>query len=582
MDNLQLRQLDALRFHLRAVAGIDTLLGRQHYAGVDVEAVDMVLDQAARYAAEELAPLGRRGDAEGCSLEHGSVRTPSGTPDAYARWCDSGFGLIDLPEQDGGLGFPRVVQIAVQELCDAANLAFGMFTVNVHAAALVLLAQRGPRLPDFWVDKVVSGEWGATIAISEPQAGSDVGRIATRAEPAADGSWRLTGSKCWISYGDQDLTEQIAHIVLARVPDGEPGSRGLGLFLVGKRRVDEAGTPGELNNVTVQRLEEKMGMHGSPTCVLALEDSVGILLGEPGRGLAAMFVMMNVMRLAVAVQGSAVAAAATLTALEYALQRGQGGRSDDAPRRIAEHADVQRMLLESVARSELIRALNFKLGRYQDDALSLEDAAARAHCQALADFLLPVAKTTSAEHAFDIASTAMQVHGGYGYTRDYLPEQLARDVRVTAIYEGTSGIQALDLVGRKLRSENGANIDRLLGDIEASLAGAAADNPVRGQLEDLAARFAALSRELLAGLPDKRRDAEAGAYAYLRFTGLLAWAWCALDLCEGLRGDSPYERLLAAALEAYQVNLEAEAGKWERLALRGGAALDVDPALFSA
>ena len=344
-------------------------------------------------------------------------------------------------------------------------MAFGMLGINLRCAARALIANASEELVQRWVPGLVSGEIASTIVISEPQAGSDVGRIRTSATPADNGKWQINGSKIWISYGDHDATSQIIHLVLARVPSDEIGTRALGLFAVPKLLDDE-----QANKVVTSRLEHKMGLHASPTCVLDFDNAEGVLIGEAGKGLQALFIMMNGMRLAVGVQGSAVANVATLRAQEYARERPQGGRPDEAALMISEHADVKRMLLEMTAKSEMIRALTLRTAAYLDLAEASDDDSKAQLYLRLGELLLPLAKTVGSESAFQVASQGIQVLGGYGYTNDYPIERMARDIRVSSIYEGTSGIQALDFMKRKVLGDQGDTLRALLDMIRADTA----------------------------------------------------------------------------------------------------------------
>ncbi len=490
---------------------------------------------------------------------------PPGTAAAYRTWCELGFPALGLPLEIDGLGFPRVVQSTVQEICDGANLAFGMLGINLRSAALALLKNADPALVARWVPGLVSGDLASTIAISEPQAGSDVGRILTAAQPCGDGTWTLTGSKIWISYGDHDATDQILHLVLARVPNGEAGTRGLGLFAVPK--LTESGSG---NGISILRLEHKMGLHASPTCVLELKDARGWLVGEAGRGLQALFVMMNGMRLAVAVQGAAVANAATLHAIHYALERPQGGHPLEKPVMISEHADVRRMLLEMTAQSELLRALALRAAACLDLGEALEGAEAELW-QALGELLLPVAKTCNAETAFTVANQGIQVLGGFGYTNDYPLERLARDIRVASIYEGTSGIQALDFLKRKVLADQGATLHKLLDLIVADTAAGSSpfSTPAR---ETLALLRQTLQQVLTAGA-----TAEDGAYAFLQLTAHAVHGWNGHVLYHAATAGTEYQLRLRAALELYTASLTDSAQLWAGRAARALPALRFRP-----
>jgi alkylation response protein AidB-like acyl-CoA dehydrogenase len=377
-----------------------------------------------------------------------------------------------MGEAAGGQGLPLALAAAAQELFDAADPGFGMLAINARCAGRLLERHGDPATQAIWLPKLASGAWGATICISEPQAGSDVGRIRTRAVEEVDGTWRLTGEKCWISYGDHDLTERIGHFALARAQGAPAGTRGLSLFLVPDRLED-----GRRNSVTATRLEEKLGLHGSPTCALAFEDAVAVPIGPPGRGLRTLFAMIVAMRLGVAAQGAAVAQAAAAVAERYARERGQGGDPAAPPVPITRHAEVRRLLLGMRVRAEAARLIALQAAAWVD-AGDAGDAAAAAR----AAMLLPVAKTFGAEAAFTNADAAIQVLGGAGYVRDWPVERMLRDCRVFSIYEGTTAIQGLDLLLRRVLGEGGAAVlqdmvDRLApapGIAEAVLGSAAA------------------------------------------------------------------------------------------------------------
>lgn len=560
-------QVEGLNLHLRTITGLDTILAAEQFAHIDSEMIDMMFDQSVRFAGEKLLPLSASGDIAGCRLDNGRVSLPPGTPAVYQEWCELGFPLLSLPLEMDGLGFPNVVQSAVQEVLDGANLAFGMMGINLRCAVSALLANAPEGLVQKWVPGLVSGAISSTIVISEPQAGSDVGRIRTTATPAADGLWELTGSKIWISYADHDATEQIVHLVLARVPSDQIGTRALGLFAVPRINDD-----GSTNGCSVSRLEHKMGLHASPTCVLELDNARGHLIGEAGRGLQALFVMMNGMRLAVGVQGAAVANAATLHALAYAKERPQGGRPDAPAVMISEHADVKRMLLEMIAASEMIRALTLKTAAFLDQATiaAMPDVATQS--LKLGELLLPLAKTLGAETAFEVASQGIQVLGGYGYTNDYPLERLARDIRVASIYEGTSGIQALDFVKRKVIADQGETLSALLDRVRSDLVASADDNPLKAGVTACVNTVGATLASLLEKAAADSASVEPGAYAFLRLSGLLVMHWLGM-LLYAAPGESPYQQRLRAALTQAATGLEETASALARQALQPGTDL---------
>ena len=425
-----------------------------------------------------------------------------------------------------------------------------MLPTGCRAAARLIGAHADEALKAEWLPRLTSGAWTATICISEPDAGSDVGRIRTLATPTPDGGWSITGEKIWISYGDHDLAARIGHCLLARTPDAPPGAAGLSLFLVPDVIEDASGAPVR-NAVAVRRIEEKLGLHGSPTCALGFEGARGSLIGAQGRGLAQLFTMIATMRLMVSVQGLAVASGAADVAFAYAEERGQGGRADAPPVAIAQHADVQRQLLDMASRVDVVRGLILTAAVQADLARLEPEAAARDDAQALVQWLLPIAKTYGGETAFDVASGAIQVLGGAGYVRDWPVEQALRDSRVFTIFEGTSGIQALDLVHRRLRREEGRGLEAFLRlarqDVDRAAAELAAPlSATLDLLQDAASRLAA------------KQASDAGAYAFLRLAACAATGWAALRLT-GLDGSNRRGRRLSAAGRHWLFTLKANA-----------------------
>lgn len=559
-------QSDSLLFQLQHLGGLPIWEGTAVYGHADAATVRALLEAAACFAEDRLLPLAVTSDRQGCTLAAGAVCLPEGSRAVYSEWVGLGFPGVGLPMDIGGLGLPLAVQCAVQELCDGANLALGMLFINLRCAALALLQSASEEQKVRWLPGLLAGTLASTIVISEPQAGSDVGRIRTLATPSSDGTYLLQGTKIWISYGDHDATADILHLVLARTPGAEAGSRGLSLFAVPKLR------DGSGNGTRVARLEHKMGLHASPTCVLEFDEARGELIGSLGKGLQALFVMMNAMRLAVAVQGAAVANAATLQAWRYAAERPQGGPPQQPAVAIVQHADVRRMLLEMTAESELARSLALRIAGLFDQSVLLQGispAEASLH-QQLAEFILPIAKTCNAETAFTVANTGIQVMGGYGYTSDYPMERLARDIRVAAIYEGTSGIQALDLQRRKLVGDGGRCFKELLRRIDATMA--VGQTPfvtawieIRGLLLQRA--------ELLLSLPkEELSQADGGAYALLQLfgQGLHCWNGHELLLAASTTGQ---QRRLVAALQLLATFLPSRARLW---AVRAAQSITLD------
>ena len=486
------------------------------------EVADAVLGEAAKFAETELAPLNQPGDRVGSILENGVVRTPPGFREAYRKYVEGGWNGLTCEPDIGGQGLPLALAAPLTEMWNSACMGWALCPLLNFGAIELLQAHGSPEQKRLYLDKLVSGEWPGTMNLTEPQAGSDLGALRTRAVPASDGRWgehyRITGQKIFITYGDHDLSDNIVHMVLARLPDAPPGSRGISLFLVPKFLLDADGRPGERNDVRTLRLEEKLGIHASPTCVLSYgEDggAIGWRIGEANRGLEAMFTMMNTERLLVGVQGVGIAERAYQTALAYARTRVQGQpvgmpRNGTTPP-IVHHPDVRRMLLSMRAGTEAARALAYY-------AAAAIDAAERdPKAQRRADLLIPVVKSWCSDKGIEIASTGVQVHGGMGYIEETGAAQHLRDARIAAIYEGTNGIQAGDLVGRKLARDGGEAARELLAELTAGLAelgGALA--PLRAPLESGLAALDDATRHLIDADPVL---AAAGAMPYLNLFG---------------------------------------------------------------
>jgi len=492
------------------------------------EIADAVLGEAAKFAENELASLNQPADRIGSVLENGVVRTPPGFRDAYRRYVEGGWNGLACSPEIGGQGLPLALALPLTEMWNSACMSWALCPLLNSGAVEMLRTHGSPELKARYLDRLVSGEWPGTMNLTEPQAGSDLSALRTRAAPASDPRWgehyRISGQKIFITYGDHDFSDNIIHMVLARLPDAPPGSRGISLFLVPKFLLDENGRPGERNDIRTLRLEEKLGIHASPTCVLSYgEDggAVGWRIGEPHRGLEAMFTMMNTERLLVGVQGVGIAERAYQTALAYARTRVQGqpvgtARGEKTPP-IIHHPDVRRMLLSMRAQTEAMRALACYAAAASDEAHRAPDEAARFRAQRRADLLIPVVKAWCSDKGIEIVSTGVQVHGGMGYIEETGAAQHYRDARIGAIYEGTNGIQAGDLVGRKLARDNGEAARELFAEIA-------------GVFPELAGDFAPLRQPLADGLATLRDattyliDADpalaaAGAMPYLNLLG---------------------------------------------------------------
>ena len=451
-----------MRFVMREIANMKAVRALPGYNDVTDDLVDAILEGAGRLAAEVLAPLNATGDRQGCILANGVVRVPEGFVDAYRQFVAGGWNSIALPSEYGGQGLPCLVATAVGEIWNAANLAFAVCPILTQAAAELLLHHGDRRMRAEYLPKLASGEWTGTMLLTEEQAGSDLARVRTRALPEGD-HFRIFGQKIFITYGEHDLAPNIIHAVLARTPDAPEGSKGLSLFLVPKFLVKADGRLGPRNDVRCVSIENKMGIKATPTAVMSLGDdsgAIGFLIGEENRGLELMFTMMNNARLAVGLEGVGIADRAFQQARSYAFERVQGrqlGNDDPDAVPIVRHPDVQRMLLTMKSQTEAARALAYFTAAVLDMARRHPDDDARRQHQQLVDLLTPVVKAWCTDIGIHVANTAIQVQGGTGYIEESGAPQFLRDSRITAIYEGTNGIQALDLVGRKVAREGGGS-----------------------------------------------------------------------------------------------------------------------------
>lgn len=447
--------------HLAGLSEITALPGFEEATG---DLVSAVLEEAARFGGEVLAPLNPVGDHEGCKLENGRVVVPTGFAAAYKQFVDGGWNAVPFEPEWGGQGLPQVVATAVQEIWHAANMSFALTPMLTQGAVEALSVHGSDDLKQTYLAKLVSGEWTGTMNLTEPSAGSDVGALRTKAVKQADGTYRITGQKIFITSGDHEMADNIVHLVLARLPDAPPGVKGISLFVVPKFLVNPDGSLGRRNDVACIKLEEKLGIHGSPTCVMAFgeaEGAIGWLVGEENKGLALMFTMMNNARLSVGLEGVAQSERATQKAVAYAKERVQSGGP------IIIHADVRRMLLTNKALTEATRALAYYAASRLDIARHHPDSAIRAEAQALVDLLIPVVKAWSTDTGLAVASTAIQVFGGMGFVEETGVAQHMRDARIAQIYEGTNGIQAMDLAGRKVVRDGGKAFGLLLEQIRA-------------------------------------------------------------------------------------------------------------------
>ena len=463
-----------VEFVLSAVVGYDQVVGTKRFEDAGAETVSAVLGEAGKLCDEILAPLNRTSDLQGARLENGVVRVTPGFDTAYAAFSEGGWIGLAAPEARGGMGLPETVQFAVNEFLSGACLSFQLLPLLTQGQIEALEAHASEEIKALYMPKLLSGAWSGTMNLTEPQAGSDVGALRTKAEPNGDGSFKISGQKIFISWGDHDLVENICHLVLARLPDAAPGTRGISLFMVPKYLPNPDGSAGVANSLNVVSLEHKMGLHGSPTAVMNYDGATGWLVGPENGGMAAMFTMMNAARLAVGFQGIGVAEAAYQKAAAFASERKQGAVGGTGA--IIEFADVRRMLMGMKADIFAARAICYACAV----ALDMEKATHDPAWVARAAFLTPIAKAFGSDVGVEVADTGVQIHGGMGFVEETGAAQFLRDARITPIYEGTNGIQAMDLVGRKL-SDGGEAAFRLLDEIEANAEAARKVMPELGE-----------------------------------------------------------------------------------------------------
>jgi alkylation response protein AidB-like acyl-CoA dehydrogenase len=480
-------------------AGLSAYPGFEH---ADVATMVGLLEEFGRFCVEVLVPLNRVGDTVGASYDpaSGAVATPPGWIDAYRKYADAGWGSVPFPTEHGGGSFPWLLTVAMQEVMTSSCMSFSLCPLLTQGAIDMLEHHGDEEQREVYLRPMVAAKWTGTMNLTEPQAGSDVGAVRTRAVPAADGSWRISGQKIFITYGDHDLTDNIVHLVLARVPDAPPGTRGISCFIVPKVLPD-----GGRNGVRCIGIEHKMGIHGSPTCTMEFSDAIGYLIGEPNAGMRYMFTMMNTARLSVGLEGLALSEPAFQTARAFAQQRQQGGVA------IIEYPDVRRMLLHMRSHIDAMRMLAYSNGRAIDQAKHAAGEQERVAGQELADLLTPITKAWCTDLGSELTRLATQVHGGMGYIEETGTAQFERDIRIAAIYEGTNGIQAADLVSRKLRIRGGAPVRELIATVEAATG-----------LGDAVTALREATEWLLAA---DMGDALAGSTPYLRMFGTVLGGW---------------------------------------------------------
>ena len=480
-----------IQFVLNEVIDVAKLAKLPGYEDATPDTIHAIVEEAAKLCENVLFPLNRTGDEEGCHYENGVVRTPKGFKEAYKQFAEGGWTGITCDPEFGGQGLPATVGFALQEMFTAANQAFAMYPGLSHGAYEALSRHGSEELKKRYLPKLADGTWSGTMCLTEPHCGTDLGMLRTKAEPQADGSYSITGTKIFISAGEHDLTENIVHLVLARLPDAPGGTKGISLFIVPKFLPKADGSVGERNGIRCGALEHKMGIKANATCVMNLDGATGWLVGEANKGMTAMFVMMNAARLGVGMQGLGIAETAYQSAVAYARDRLQGrsltgSKNANGPADpIIVHPDVRRMLMIQKSFTEGARALSLWVGMLIDEAHLHPDAATREAADDLIQMLTPIIKAYFTDMGSECANLAVQTWGGHGFIRENGVEQLVRDARITQLYEGTNGIQALDLVGRKLPMKGGRAAQRLLGEIGGFIAQHKADEKMKGFVEPL-------------------------------------------------------------------------------------------------
>lgn len=517
-----------MRFVLHELHPAPALPGHEEFTP---ELLDTVLEEAGKFCSEVLLPLNASGDEEGCHYENGVVRTPKGFKEAYAAFNEAGWGALNADPAYGGQGLPETVAKLVEEMICACNISFGLYPGLTHGAYLAMKSHASDELKDFYLPKMVSGEWAGTMCLTEPHCGTDLGLLRTKAIPQEDGSYSLTGSKIFISAGEHDMAENIIHLVLARLPDAPSGVKGISLFLVPKFLPDDNGKPGARNGVSCAAIEHKMGIKASATCQMNFDDAKGWLVGAPHKGMQAMFVMMNSERLSVGTQGLGIGEAAYQGAVAYAKDRLQGRSLAGAkyPEKAADpiivHPDIRRNLMTMRAYNEGCRALGVWVAGVMDIAERSGDEKAKAEAEEFIAIMTPIVKALFTDLGFESANLAVQTYGGHGYIRDHGMEQLVRDSRIAMIYEGTNGIQALDLVGRKMPANMGRGLRRFFHPVQEFIDENQNDPGIGKLVQGFARGFGALQLATSFIAEKALKDPEeAGAAAteYLRLFGLVA------------------------------------------------------------
>lgn len=587
-------------FLLNDVIGIEKYANLQGFANASPDLVEAVLVEAGKFCEDVLAPINYSGDQQGCTRHpDGSVTTPDGFKEAYKAYCDAGWTLLTQPEEFGGQGLPHVVGFPVEEFRMAANQAFSMYPGLTQAAISAILAKASDELKAKYAPKMISGEWGGTMNLTEPHCGTDLGLLRTRAEPNGDGSYAITGTKIFISSGEHDLTSNIIHLVLAKTPGAPDSSKGISLFIVPKYLVNDDGSLGEHNKLICGSIEHKMGIHANSTCVMNYDGATGWMVGEENKGLAAMFIMMNSARLGTGIQGLSQGAVAYQNAVQYAMDRRQGraltGPAD--PQEKADplfvHPDVRRMLMDGKAITEGLRALAVWGALQVDLSHVAETEEERQLADDLISLLTPVIKGYGTDKGYEVATNAQQVYGGHGYIEEWGMSQFVRDARITMIYEGANGVQAMDLVGRKLATNGGRAIQTLFGIIDQEVAdakGSAALADYAGRLEKSANDLKAATMWFMQNGMTNPNNIGAGAHHYMHIMGTVAlglmWlrmATVAQAKLDAGEGDADFYRAKLVTARHFAERIMPDTGALRRKIEAGSEAMmELPPEMFVA
>jgi alkylation response protein AidB-like acyl-CoA dehydrogenase len=516
--------LKDMRFALNDLAGLGEVATLPGYQDATPDTVDAILEEASKFASEVLDPINYSGDREGSKFSAGEVRTPKGFQNAYKKFCEGGWNALPFETEWGGQGLPRLVSTPVQEMWKSSNMSFSLCPLLTQGAIEALLLRGSEPLKKAYLPSMVAGKWTGTMNLTEPQAGSDLALVKTKAERSGD-HYLISGQKIFITYGEHDLAENIVHLVLARTPDAPEGVKGISLFIVPKFVPDRDGKPGKRNAAKCASIEHKLGIHASPTAVMVYDKAVGYVVGEENRGLETMFIMMNAARFAVGLEGVAIAERAFQRALAFAKERVQGrdlvGGGGSVP--IIRHPDVRRMLMLMKSQAEAMRALAYTTAAALDFAQRHPDKELRKKHQAFVDLMIPVVKGWCTETGIEVASLGVQVHGGMGFVEETGAAQYLRDARITTIYEGTTGIQAMDLVGRKIAREGGATAKAWLAELKKLDAKLASHPEIRKGLSE-GAKAVEDSVDFIVGAKDPRAQF-AGAVPFLELMGIVAGGW---------------------------------------------------------